>query len=130
MHHLSYIKLPELACSWWALTYMLQGGLQHLFVLSAGMQLCAHACNGMQANTHLERDHCAAGYWSLVYVPGLAPELLVFSWCACVCLLQGNTPLHYAAGYGRPQLVELLLTRGANKAAKNDSGKTAYDLAT
>ncbi|KAF6244135.1 hypothetical protein COO60DRAFT_1650840 [Scenedesmus sp. NREL 46B-D3] len=31
-----------------------------------------------------------------------------------------NTPLHYAAGYGRPQLAELLLARGADAAAKNE----------
>jgi ankyrin repeat protein len=49
---------------------------------------------------------------------------------AAVVSSQGNTPLHYAAGYGRPQLVELLLARGADAAAKNASGKTAYELAT
>lgn len=42
----------------------------------------------------------------------------------------GNTPLHYAAGYGRPPMCELLLAAGADKAAKNKNGKTAYDLAT
>ncbi|KAF8063061.1 AKR2A [Scenedesmus sp. PABB004] len=41
-----------------------------------------------------------------------------------------NTPLHYAAGYGRGRMVELLLASGADVAAKNDAGKSAYELAT
>ncbi len=37
---------------------------------------------------------------------------------------------HYAAGYGRPGLVRLMLDAGAEKGAKNSSGKTPYDLVT
>lgn len=45
------------------------------------------------------------------------------------CDAKGNTPLHYAAGYGRPGVVRLMLDAGSNKAAKNANGKTPYDLA-
>eukprot|EP00955_Chlamydomonas_euryale_P105161 365619-Chlamydomonas_euryale.AAC.3 len=41
---------------------------------------------------------------------------------------KGNTPLHYAAGYGRPGLVRLMLDAGSEKGAQNANGKTAYDL--
>jgi ankyrin repeat protein len=41
---------------------------------------------------------------------------------------KGNTPLMYAAGYGRPPLVRMLLDAGASTAAKNANGKTAADL--
>lgn len=40
-----------------------------------------------------------------------------------------NTVLHYAAGYGRTIAVKRLLDNGASPAVKNQSGKTAYDLA-
>jgi ankyrin repeat protein len=33
-------------------------------------------------------------------------------------------------GYGRPDLVSLLLFAGADKTARNKNGKSAYDLAT
>ena len=41
---------------------------------------------------------------------------------------KGNTPLHYAAGYGRGEVVLLLLDAGANAAAKNATGKTPLAL--
>lgn len=40
-----------------------------------------------------------------------------------------NTPLHYAAGYGRVQALKLLLEAGADGSAKNETGKTPADLA-
>ncbi len=40
-----------------------------------------------------------------------------------------NTPLHYAAGYGRASMVNLLVKAGASKTAKNNTGKTPLDLA-
>ncbi len=40
-----------------------------------------------------------------------------------------NTPLHYAAGYGRPAIARMLLDAGADKAAQNNTGKTPLDLA-
>lgn len=40
-----------------------------------------------------------------------------------------NTPLMYAAGYGRPALVAMLLDKGASTTGKNETGKTAADLA-
>lgn len=39
-----------------------------------------------------------------------------------------NTPLHYAAGYGRGAIVEILLEAGSNVGAKNATGKTPLDL--
>ena len=39
-----------------------------------------------------------------------------------------NTPLHYAAGYGRGDAVALLLEAGADTKALNGTGKTARDL--
>ena len=40
-----------------------------------------------------------------------------------------NTPLHYAAGYGREAAVALLLDAGADVSVTNSTGKTAADLA-
>lgn len=40
-----------------------------------------------------------------------------------------NTVLHYAAGYGRAIAAKRLLDNGASPSAKNQSGKTPYDLA-
>ena len=40
-----------------------------------------------------------------------------------------NTPLHYAAGYGRVNECRLLLNLGASPAAKNGTGKTPLNLA-
>ena len=39
-----------------------------------------------------------------------------------------NTPLHYAAGYARPEFVKRLLQAGSSKSPKNDSNHTALDL--
>jgi ankyrin repeat protein len=39
------------------------------------------------------------------------------------------TPLERAASWGRRDVVELLLARGANPALKDKNGKTALDLA-
>ena len=47
---------------------------------------------------------------------------------ACGSVLQENTPLHYAAGYGRVEVCKVLLELGANTKAKNETGKTALDL--
>ena len=42
--------------------------------------------------------------------------------------LQGNTPLHYAAKYGHPDLCKVLIDRGSFAGIKNNQGQTAYDL--
>ncbi len=39
-----------------------------------------------------------------------------------------NTPLHYAAGYGRVEYVRMLLDAGASAGARNETGKCALDL--
>lgn len=41
----------------------------------------------------------------------------------------GWTPLHYAAAFGFPDLVSLLLERGASVEARDDSGATPLDVA-
>ena len=41
----------------------------------------------------------------------------------------GNTPLLMAARYGEDRSIELLLERGADRAAKNEKGQGAVDLA-
>jgi ankyrin repeat protein len=41
----------------------------------------------------------------------------------------GLTPLHYAAANGLESIVKSLLARGANRSAKEQSGKTPHDLA-
>lgn len=41
---------------------------------------------------------------------------------------KANTPLHYAAGYARPDFVKRLLQAGASKSPRNDSNHTAFDL--
>jgi uncharacterized protein len=43
---------------------------------------------------------------------------------------QQSTPLQRAASWGRRDVVELLLKRGANPALKDKNGKTAFDLAS
>ena len=40
------------------------------------------------------------------------------------CDGKGNTPLHYAAGYGRGDIVKLLVKAGANVKAQNGDGQT------
>jgi ankyrin repeat protein len=39
------------------------------------------------------------------------------------------TPLHYAASWGREEMVKLLLDKGARREIRNTGGKTAADLA-
>lgn len=39
-----------------------------------------------------------------------------------------NTPLAYAAGYGRPEFVSMLLDRGASTSARNANGLTPVEL--
>jgi Ankyrin repeats (many copies) len=41
---------------------------------------------------------------------------------------KGNTPLHYAAGYGRVPLVQRLIEAGAIGSAQNSSGHTPIQL--
>lgn len=41
---------------------------------------------------------------------------------------QGNTALHYAAGYGRVDALRMLLDAGANAAEVNGNGKNALEL--
>jgi ankyrin repeat protein len=43
---------------------------------------------------------------------------------------QGNTPLHAAARVGSWRGVEMLLSRGARRSARNHAGQTAADIAT
>ena len=40
-----------------------------------------------------------------------------------------NTPMHYAAGYGRVDLVELLVEHGASVTLRNNDGKSPVDVA-
>merc|ERR1719482_377691 len=42
---------------------------------------------------------------------------------------KGNTPLHYAAGYGRPGAARALLERGASPAVLNSNGKRPIEVA-
>ena len=42
--------------------------------------------------------------------------------------LLGNTPLHYAAKYGHPDLCKVLIDRGSFAGVKNNQGLTAYDV--
>ena len=42
---------------------------------------------------------------------------------------QGNTPLHYAAGWGRVENVRLLLAAGARQDRRNRQGQTALEVA-
>ena len=44
-------------------------------------------------------------------------------------LYDGRTPLIYHSSGGRVDIVKYLLSVGANKEAKNNNGKTAYDVA-
>ena len=39
-----------------------------------------------------------------------------------------STPLHFAAGYGRLDVVELLIVRGADVSAKDDGGELDVDV--
>jgi len=43
---------------------------------------------------------------------------------------KGNTPLHYAAGYGRGDFVKRLLAAGALGTAVNESGRKPLQLVT
>jgi Ankyrin repeats (many copies) len=42
--------------------------------------------------------------------------------------VHGNTPLHYAAKYGHPDLCKVLIERGSFAGVKNNLGQTAYDV--
>lgn len=42
---------------------------------------------------------------------------------------KGNTPLHYAVGYGRVEFVRLLLSAGASAQARNATGLTPHAIA-
>ena len=42
--------------------------------------------------------------------------------------MYGGTPLIYHSDCGRVDIVKYLLSVGANKEAKNNDGKTAYDV--
>lgn len=44
-------------------------------------------------------------------------------------MMQHTQPPPLGAGYGRPVLVQMYLAAGADKSAKNSTGKTPYDLA-
>lgn len=46
----------------------------------------------------------------------------------CVQDSKGNTPLHYAAGYGRGEFIEVLLEAGCNGSTPNSKGHTPYEL--
>ncbi len=55
-------------------------------------------------------------------------SLLAESASVTVTDAQGNTALHYAAGYGRVDALKLLLDAGANAAEVNGNGKNALEL--
>merc|ERR1711939_1254118 len=42
----------------------------------------------------------------------------------------GNSAVHYAAAYGRCELLEFVLAAGMDASSKNSTGKTPLDLAT
>ncbi len=46
-----------------------------------------------------------------------------------VSTMDGDTPLHRAAAAGHTEVVRLLVTAGANVAAKNSHGKSVRQLA-
>ena len=48
--------------------------------------------------------------------------------CWSVQDTQGNTPLHYAAGYGRGEFVKDLIDAGAKGFSQNNNGHTPCDL--
>ena len=41
----------------------------------------------------------------------------------------GNTPLHYAANFGKDENIQTLLAAGADAKVKDNSGKTPWDYA-
>lgn len=41
---------------------------------------------------------------------------------------KGNTPLHYAAGYGRTDVIAALLEAGCSGRTHNSKGHTPYEL--
>lgn len=44
---------------------------------------------------------------------------LIRSWCVCICELQGRTPLHHAVENHHVEMVEVLVSQGANIVAQN-----------
>lgn len=59
----------------------------------------------------------------LVFTKGDGPAMLAKT------TKSGSTPLHSAAGTNRPEVVEFLVSKGADQTAKDDDELTAYDLA-
>ena len=57
-------------------------------------------------------------------------HVLIIEWMAGAQDSKKNTPLHYAAGYGRSAIVRQLLEAGAQAATENASGQSALDLVT
>ena len=47
----------------------------------------------------------------------------------CLADEDGYTPLHYAAGYGRLDILQALLAAGADKEVRNSDGQSALDVA-
>ena len=41
----------------------------------------------------------------------------------------GNTPLHYAANFGKDENIQVLLATGADAKAKDNNGKSPWDYA-
>jgi ankyrin repeat protein len=65
-----------------------------------------------------------------VYLQVKCAEVLLEAGAAVDALdKNNNTPLHYAAGYGRKECVELLLKNGAAVTLRNLDGKTPVDVA-
>jgi ankyrin repeat protein len=44
--------------------------------------------------------------------------------------IDGNTPVHFASGYGHKEIMSLLLAQKPNLKLKNNLGKTPIDIAS
>ena len=76
--------------------------------------------------------HCAANGWftnEASYV-AVVKVLLAHEANVNARTHQNQTPLHRAAGWGHPRILEALLSAGADPNARDDDGKSALDLAT